>query len=201
MSAEVKEVDMRNHTFRWIPKDAQAVEHPEGLGTVYTYSKTGPGTWNTCAVAYRGKTNKPVWNYSFHTQEQRDKEIADWFAGLTSSMAEKKKYQRARETPHGLEPGAIVVNSWGYDQTNKDFYQVTKATPHFVVLKPLEYAELTETGFMQGYCLPAPGKFPENAEETKHHAYRSEQGGVYVTFRHGSGSEWKGGKEWCSWYA
>ena len=28
------------------------------------------------------------------------------------------------------EPGTILVSTWGYDQTNVDFYEVTRATQH-----------------------------------------------------------------------
>ncbi len=42
----------------------------------------------------------------------------------------------------GYQPGAIVADSWGYDQTNVDFYRIERRTPAgFLVLQPLEGIE------------------------------------------------------------
>jgi len=52
-------------------------------------------------------------------------------------------------------PGKIVVNSWGYDQTNIDYYLITKRTKNFVTLVRIG-GKSTETGFMCGDCTPDP---------------------------------------------
>ena len=41
------------------------------------------------------------------------------------------------ETAHGVKVGDVFVESWGYDQTNVDFYQVTKTTKKMVEIKPI----------------------------------------------------------------
>ena len=35
-------------------------------------------------------------------------------------------------------PGAILVDSWGWDQTNIDFYRITKRSGDFVTVEKLK---------------------------------------------------------------
>lgn len=47
---------------------------------------------------------------------------------------------------HPLIVGDVLESSWGYEQTNVDFYQVIRATPKTVVLRPISaHRELGET--------------------------------------------------------
>ncbi len=41
------------------------------------------------------------------------------------------------ENAYGVKVGDIFVESWGYDQTNVDFYQVTKTMKKMVEIKPI----------------------------------------------------------------
>jgi hypothetical protein len=44
-------------------------------------------------------------------------------------------------TKRPLEPGSILFSSWGYDQTNVEFYRVEKITGAFVTLQQIESVE------------------------------------------------------------
>ena len=72
-------------------------------------------------------------------------------------MRERKarvQAQRAeRTTGHAFQPGDTVYASWGYEQTNMDWYRVTRATKSYVWLKQLASIQ-TETCFMSGTCIP-----------------------------------------------
>ena len=52
--------------------------------------------------------------------------------------------------------GDVVTNSWGYDQTNVDFYRVVKTSAHFVWLQPIAgtLREDDGVGPMSGYSRP-----------------------------------------------
>lgn len=177
---------------RWIPPDSQAVEHPEGLGVVYIH-KGGRS-----AIAYRGNAAKSAWHYSFRTPEQRDAHIKQWFEGLSAHEQRKADYRRELTTPHTLKPGDVVCNSWGYDQTNIDFFEVVSATAHFVWLRQLKQ-QTTEQGFMAGPTIPLLGQYRD--EEITKHAASSGKYGNRVNFKHGSGYKWDGKPEHCTWYA
>ena len=56
--------------------------------------------------------------------------------------------------------GEIVQHTWGYGQTNQDFYEIIKRTPKTVILKTLK-SESTMEGFMQGMCWPLKGEYPK----------------------------------------
>ena len=47
---------------------------------------------------------------------------------------------------HGIVPGAVLVASWGYGQTNCEFFQVTKVTRCTVELRKLEKAVFSVEG-------------------------------------------------------
>jgi hypothetical protein len=53
----------------------------------------------------------------------------------------------------GYQVGAILACSWGYDQTNVDFYRITLRTKAFVEFERLE-SQVTENQFMSGKCVP-----------------------------------------------
>lgn len=62
-------------------------------------------------------------------------------------------------TQDGYQPGAIVADSWGYDQTNVDFYRIERRTPTgFLVLQPLETVELTDPPRTPGGPATMTGK-------------------------------------------
>ncbi len=54
--------------------------------------------------------------------------------------------------------GDIAYSSWGYDQTNIDYYQVVKVSAASVWLRPVA-AQRTETGWATGTTEPLPGQF------------------------------------------
>ena len=58
-----------------------------------------------------------------------------------------------------LALGDILVSSWGYDQTNIDFYQVVGFTPSgkSVKLIAIESEHVETTGFMSERVRPCPG--------------------------------------------
>ena len=59
-------------------------------------------------------------------------------------------------TPHVaevIEPGAILCCSWGYEQTNIDYYMVTRTTKSSAWIVPMSSHE-EQTGFMSGQAVP-----------------------------------------------
>ena len=57
-------------------------------------------------------------------------------------------------------PGDIVHHSWGYDQTQCDYYQVTRTTKAGVTLKPIKNETVSGSeGFMSRSCMPVKDGF------------------------------------------
>jgi len=113
------------------------------------------------AIAYRGKARNHEWFYRFRSIEHRDETIEKFFDGVEARkrlMDERK--EKRKSFRHDLKVGDILVNSWGYDQTNVDFYQVIRTTEKSVTLRMVR-SQLTEDipGPMAGYVTPVFGKF------------------------------------------
>ena len=83
------------------------------------------------AVAWSGKRSKYDWYYRFRDKKQMDKYISDYFCKLEdiARLKIERKEQKKKEKQEffdSIQVGDIFVDSWGYDQTNVDFYKVTK---------------------------------------------------------------------------
>lgn len=64
---------------------------------------------------------------------------------------------------HELQIGSILVCSWGFEQTNVDFYQVTDATAQSVTLIQIKSALREGTAPMTGKSKPVPNSFISTA--------------------------------------
>ena len=193
---------MRYKTTRYIPENTLPIEEP-GLGVIYVSRLMGrDGKWRFAAIAYREKALRSDWNYTFKTDLELDKHVEAWFDGLRQHKQRVVDRRKAEFAGHCFQVGDIVTNSWGYDQTNVDWYLVKRRTQNYVWLKPVVSQLTADEG-----CSPMSGveslrldehlKPIEGADpETKHRA-----SGDYVTMRHGCGSKWTGEKEYSSWYA
>ena len=101
-----------------------------------------------------------------------------------------------KELNHTFKPGQILVDSWGYEQTNIDFYEITRVTACRVFAKRMT-AKIEPNGFMSGYSTP--GKILEEKKEIQMTPSRYSKN--CVNFRNHSASLWDGKPESCSWYA
>lgn len=112
------------------------------------------------AMTFRGNANTPSAYFSFKNTERRDAYIAEYFdkiAAVEKIMVERKASRT--EAPIGLVVGDVLRSSWGYDQTNVDYYEVTAILgKRFVEIREIGQ-QTNEDGFMQGDCVPTAGKY------------------------------------------
>jgi hypothetical protein len=126
------------------------------------YTKNMAG--NPYAMVFFGKQSKPVWHTWFFGEEAMIKNIKE---SANNWKNHNKRKQAERDKKKAYVPkvkiGDIFRTSWGYDQTNVDFYQViNNPSPHFVEVKEIKQ-DLKETGFMCGQTRPLKDQFIENA--------------------------------------
>jgi hypothetical protein len=79
--------------------------------------------------------------------------------------------------PSQIQVGSIFRCSWGYDQTNVDFYQVTKLNPASVVVRPIA-KHVVGDGMMCGKATAIKDSFA-GSPMTK----RIRGSGDYIGFR------------------
>lgn len=97
-----------------------------------------------------------------------------------------RRKARAAENKTIVNPfvvGSIFENSWGYDQTNVDYYQVTRVTPRGVYVRPIGCKSVVNSqGFMSDQVVPAKDQFT-GPEQFKQIRKGSEAG--YLSCDHG----------------
>lgn len=179
---------------RFIPDNAETRDFPAAALVAYCYqSKKGPAF-----VAYKGRQRKACRFLAFGDDERRDAYLAE----LVKTETEAEDWKRARrETAHGLDVGDIVYSSWGYEQTNVDFYEVVRVpSGRSAVIRQIERDTTSAPGRMSGMTTPKPGAFVATAKESTRRADgRHCLKGGNLTI--GSLQKWDGKPKAISWYA
>lgn len=121
---------------------------PDYAAVVYLYSNR---RGQPCAVGFTGRAKKPRLHYYYRTVESRDELVADWL----DSIVERKKSRR-KSAERLLKVGDVLVSSWGYEQTNIDYYLVTKLVGKASVDIVKIGKETVDTEWAQGKCVPDP---------------------------------------------
>lgn len=101
-----------------------------GSATVYTWQESHRDVVRYYAKGFQGKRAKPSFFYHFPSAEKRDAYVVKFISDAQASdayrtkCAQERQAARAAMTNKDLPIGTIMVSSWGYDQTNVDFYKV-----------------------------------------------------------------------------
>lgn len=135
----------------YIPKQATPILEHENGSALYTYELGG----KFVVIAFWGTSAKSQIHESYRTEDARNRRVQDWKAGVESSVAFKAKMADERKaTGNALKVGDILNTSWGYDQTNVDFYVVTRVSAARVWVRTIA-SDYEASGSMQGQCWPA----------------------------------------------
>ena len=97
--------------------------------------------------------------------------------------------------------GDIIVNSWGYDQTNVDFYQVVAMTNKTIKIKEICDKMVENSGYDNGmacHTRPIKDAFVQDGDEYK---LIVKKGGDLSQVRSYYFSKWDGRDMYKSWYA
>lgn len=117
-------------------------------------------------------------------------------------------------TKDNYQVGAIIDSSWGYDQTNIDFYRIEKRTNQTVWLMPMRSKHVEDTGWLQGKKVPSEpkslGDYEVGCSQSRWDgklirrklSINKETGEVRgLSICHGWASYWDGNPSWYSQYA
>lgn len=125
----------------YIPTTTPVVtETPKGTNLeVHTYA-TERGTFGL--VAFQGKQAKPFVNTYYRSEAQRDDAKATLVQNALNAAHDKAHRAATRSSEAAdfiktIKVGDIWSCSWGYDQTNVDFYVVVKVTDKMVHLREI----------------------------------------------------------------
>ena len=106
-----------------------------------------PGRENSTRVwvkAWKGNATLPCWNYTFRdaaraeaAAEQLVQDTAKSEAFRNAAAAERKAKRDALKAADHWTVGDVVYTSWGYDQTNVEFYQITALKQKSVIVRQI----------------------------------------------------------------
>ena len=101
---------------------------------------------------------------SIETEARRAKFVATWLEALRANATRREMRQAEKKAAtHELRCGDIVYSSWGYEQTNVDFYQVVQVVSAKSVRVRRISRRTIETGFMCGITRALKDEFCPDA--------------------------------------
>lgn len=117
---------------------------------------------------------KSNFHYCFPSLERLEKYCSVWIESIEKNlerkrlMKEKKSEIRknlANNMPYKV--GQILYSSWGYEQTNVEFYQIVAIKNKSIVIREIsKYFKSYESHGMAGQCFPHLNSF--ESEESLH---------------------------------
>ena len=155
--------------------------------------------------------SKSVFSYKFKTATAREVYVSNYFIELEKAEMEKKNLKiLKKEVKHSIENpyklGDVLVNSWGYDQTNVNFYQVVEVKAKSVVIIEICYKVAgNSVGYDSCRVVPVKDNFVNNEPILKRiQVYINSEGEPVYYFSSEYGSLLKhqeGETHYKSWYA
>ena len=120
---------------RYIPDGAKEIKDSKSSAVVYVYQYEDNAKF--FAIGYSATRKKCDFYIYYSTEAERDNKIQSFFEAVRMTEAEKdRRKQERKNTPdHDIKQGELFYESWGYDQTNINFYQVVKTLPKSVYIR------------------------------------------------------------------
>lgn len=188
---------------RYIPKGfieykPEIGDYPKDLFAVYTNinSYKSGGSPRLSAIFYTGKQSKHTWYYSFPTVTDMGAKINETISRLMSWEDKKVERKEARKNAtSSVKVGQIYSYSWGYDQTNVEFYQVTEINGKTFTIREISAQSCGEapSGSMSENVKPIKDAFLKDSRPILKRSLSMPHGCLSLTS--------EGEKHFMSWYA
>lgn len=180
---------------RFIPNGFVEQRH-EDLDLVFYVSPDDVET--ASAICYEGRRLKPSFHYRYRSAERRAEAIANCVDSRQKRHESKLKLQQERKAfKTTLVVGDILSTSWGYEQTNVEFFQVikVKSAKRIVIREVSKMLTQDDDAHDCGTVVPSKDSFIGDeiektvtiGESVKFESYRR-------------ASKWDGRPMYCSWY-
>jgi hypothetical protein len=160
------------HLFLQKP-DAVLIEYPEvGISAIkYTSRKGHPSL-----ATFTKRSPKPIAHYAYRNSLMRDDALDRIISDALEAKEELARLKKERaEWQHGLKVGDIMVASWGYDQTNVNFYQVVEVAGKNVSIREVASQTVRQDRGVN-HVMPIPNRFVSTPMKNKrpHKGYKGE---------------------------
>jgi hypothetical protein len=160
----------------------------KGFPTAKVYTETAKG-------------RKTRYNFWFRTEAARD----EWALKTANEMLNEERQKAARKAEakaaaksHTVKSGDVFCHSWGYEQTNIDFYEVVKVSGQMLELRQTmqETIEHLQCG---GVVVPRKGEYYGDKSLKKRINFH--KGTPYISMPYGWCPIWEGRPESFTNYA
>ena len=147
------------------------------------------------------KATKPYFNYLVKP-EMVEKTISEADQRLIQHKKSVNNRRESRkptkEKMKSVEIGQIYYTSWGYEQTNVDFYQVTSVKNAMVGLRPISSKMIKQDSWASGKVVAIKDDF-KGEEFFKRANFELGKGSFTIT-SFSSAWLWEGNPKECSWW-
>jgi len=181
-------------------------EHEEANCEIFFTNTAVSGKW--WVIGYSGKRSKHDFFLTFKQEESMQKYIEDYIKnilGVKVYKKERKEKQKKMAEGVTVNVGDLFYNSWGYEQTNVDFYQVVSVKSKTAVLRRINGKQVGNSAGSSMSCDVSPVKdsFIEGCrEETITKRIKSYDGKPCFSMECGSlHPTTENSKHYNSWYA
>lgn len=165
------------------------------------------------AILYAGRSKKPIFHFSFRTVEQMHDYINEKIGNITTDMQSNeerknkaKDFQAQMKASDHFKVGDIIVNSWGWEQTNIEFYQVTEVKNKKIKVQEIYQHTVEGSEYSHGMecnVMPSIDRFIETEKpfllslkmDAKGNCLICNPKSYYYFYK------WEGGEMYKSWYA
>ena len=147
-------------------------------------------------IIFKGRSKKAIEYTRFQSMERRTEYAVKFILKEEKRLADKKaKSEEKKAWQHNVKVGDFFYSSWGYDQTNVNFYQVLALIGKKSVVIREVNIKVTETKGTCDYVVPIPGDFRKENEFTKRISL-----GNRISFDYRSASLWDGTPKYKTGY-
>jgi hypothetical protein len=175
----IKEIESK----RYIPKDYILLNNNESDLLFYTNNGLN-NYWS--AICYTKKSFRKTWFYRFKDKEQMIKTINNTIASFKERKQQVEKNRQERFKPHSLKINDILYCSWGYDQTNIDFFKVKNLIGKNKIEVVKMTNEFVSSGCQSNYVRPGT-----ETKKTSVHIVDGKYNSIRI-YSFASASKWNG---------
>lgn len=148
------------------------------------------------AIFYIGKRKDHAWFFRFPNVDAMKKKISDSISAVMSwDDAKKQRKADRKNATAGVQVGQIYAYSWGWEQTNVDFFQVVAVKGKLFTIRAIAHKTLPNgTGnSMAAYVAPVRDAFLKDSEPIIKRSFSMDHGCLDLTT--------DDSKHYMSWYA
>lgn len=158
----------------WVRERAAAHVFPNGLRVYAKGFDAVTGRWSDTCI-WMPKATNPSWHVYSCTDKQFRDAVVRYYRGVDARNERKAKTKADRVSGDLtlMDPGTILSYGWGYDQTNREFWQVRRRCDSTVYIAQIGAERVGEpTSYCSENVAPVKDAFLETCDFKRNGADR-----------------------------